>query len=213
VSCVAFDLDGTLEDSRLDMVAAVDRVRRDLGLPPRPYDAVVAWVNKGMPQLYARCFDDFAGPAGEIETRYLRAYEEGICVETRLYPGIADAIEVIRRHATLAIVTNKPRKHTRLLLERLGLLGAMAVIVGQEDSPEPKPSPKALARAVDSFSDPHSVVMVGDSGGDVRMAQAYGAKSVWCAYGYYKRDDLGSTLPDRIAQDPSRLAGAVLALL
>jgi phosphoglycolate phosphatase-like HAD superfamily hydrolase len=36
---VAFDLDGTLEDSRRDMVAAVDRVRRELGLPARSYDA------------------------------------------------------------------------------------------------------------------------------------------------------------------------------
>src|SRR5436190_8072755 len=145
MALVAFDLDGTLEDSRPDMVAAVDRVRRELGLPPRTYDASVAWVNQGMPQLYAKCFDDFAGPAAEVQERYLRAYEEGICEATRPYPGIAAALDVLAGEATLAVVTNKPHRHSQLLLERLGLLVHFALIVGEEDTPEPKPSPKALA--------------------------------------------------------------------
>ena len=93
MSLVAFDLDGTLEDSRPDMVAAVDRVRRELGLPPRPYEASVRWVNAGMPQLYANCFDDYGGH--DVEQRYLRAYEEGICVATRPYPGIAAALDTL----------------------------------------------------------------------------------------------------------------------
>ena len=55
--------------------------------------------------------------------------------------------------------------------------------------------------------------MVGDSRGDVRMANAYGARSVWCAYGYYSRDDLGELLPDRIAESSTDLAETVLELL
>ena len=213
MSLVAFDLDGTLEDSRPDMVAAVDRVRRELGLPPRAFEASVAWVNQGMPQLYAKCFDDFAGPVAEIQQRYLRAYEEGICEATRPYPGIAEALDVLAGEATLAVVTNKPHRHSQLLLERLGLLVHFAIIVGEEDTPEPKPSPKALACAVDAIHPSGAIVMVGDSRGDVRMANTYGARAVWCAYGYYSRADLGDLLPDRIAESSTRLAETVLELL
>jgi phosphoglycolate phosphatase len=213
LSLVAFDLDGTLEDSRPDMVAAVDRVRRELGLPPRSYDASVAWVNQGMPQLYAKCFDDFSGPVAEVRQRYLRAYEEGICESTRAYPGIASALDVLAGEATLAIVTNKPHRHSQLLLERLGLLVHFATIIGEEDTPEPKPSPKALECAVEAIHASGAIVMVGDSRGDVRMANAYGARAVWCAYGYYSREDLGDLLPDRIAESSTRLAETVLELL
>jgi phosphoglycolate phosphatase len=213
LSLVAFDLDGTLEDSRPDMVAAVDRVRRELGLPPRAYEASVPWVNQGMPQLYAKCFDDFAGPLAEVRQRYLRAYEDGICEATRAYTGIAAALDVLAGEATLAVVTNKPHRHSQLLLERLGLLVHFAMIVGEEDTPEPKPSPKALACAVDAIRPSGAVVMVGDSRGDVRMANAFGARSIWCAYGYYSRADLGDTLPDRIAESSTRLAETVLELL
>ena len=210
---VAFDLDGTLEDSRPDMVAAVDRVRRELGLPPRSYEASVAWVNQGMPQLYAKCFDDFGGPVAEVQDRYLRAYEEGICDATRAYPGIAAALDVLAGEATLAVVTNKPHRHSQLLLERLGLLVHFATIIGEEDTPEPKPSPKALACAVDAIHPSGTIVMVGDSRGDVRMANTYGARSVWCAYGYYSRADLGDLLPDRVADASTDLAEKVLELL
>jgi phosphoglycolate phosphatase len=213
VSLVAFDLDGTLEDSRPDMVAAVDRVRRELGLSPRTYEQSVAWVNQGMPQLYARCFDDFAGTVAEVERRYLRAYEEGICDATRAYPGIAEALDTLAGESPLAVVTNKPRRHSQLLLERLGLLVHFAAIVGQEDTSEPKPSPKALAAAVDALGSTGRIVMVGDSVGDVRMAHAYGARAVWCAYGYYARADLGDTLPDRILDTSPQLAETVLELL
>jgi phosphoglycolate phosphatase len=210
---VAFDLDGTLEDSRPDMVAAVDRVRRELGLPPRPYEASVAWVNQGMPQLYARCFDDFPGPVADVRERYLRAYEEGICDATRVYPGIAAGLDLLAGEATLAVVTNKPHRHSQLLLERLGLLLHIALIVGEEDTPEPKPSPRALACAVDAIHPSGAIVMVGDSRGDVKMANDFGAQSVWCAYGYYSRADLGDLLPDRIAESSDELAARVLELL
>jgi phosphoglycolate phosphatase len=213
LSLVAFDLDGTIEDSRPDMVAAVDRVRRELGLSPRSYDSSVAWVYQGMAQLYAKCFDDFTGPVAEVRQRYLRAYEEGICEATRPYPGIAAALDVLAGEATLAIVTNKPHRHSQLLLERLGLLVHFAIVVGEEDTPEPKPSPKALACAVDAIHPSGAVVMVGDSAGDVRMAKAYGARAVWCAYGYYARKDLGDLLPDRIALSATALGETVLELL
>jgi phosphoglycolate phosphatase len=211
MALVAFDLDGTLEDSRPDMVAAVDRVRRELGLPPRPYEASVKWVNAGMPQLYANCFDDYGGP--DVEARYLRAYEEGICDATRAYPGIAAALDTLSGEATLAIVTNKPHRHSELLLERLGLRVHFAVIVGQEDTPEPKPSPKALGAAVDALASSGSVVMVGDSVGDVRMGHAYGARSIWCAYGYYDRATLGDVIPDRVIASPAELVAAALELI
>ncbi|WDT80842.1 MAG: hypothetical protein MPW14_03405 [Candidatus Manganitrophus sp.] len=56
---ICLDLDGTLEDSRRDMISVVHRLREALGLPRRTDDAILPWVNKGMEQLYRACFDDY----------------------------------------------------------------------------------------------------------------------------------------------------------
>ena len=52
---LCFDLDGTLEDSRRDMVGAIQRLRSELTLEFRDYDALVPWVSKGMPKTVCQC--------------------------------------------------------------------------------------------------------------------------------------------------------------
>src|SRR5437762_2079994 len=95
---LAFDLDGTLADSRADMTASADRVRAELGLPARPAEAIVPWVERGMESFYRNCFDDYIAD-GDAAMRYERvrdAYEtdymEHVADGTRLYSGIDDAL-------------------------------------------------------------------------------------------------------------------------
>jgi phosphoglycolate phosphatase-like HAD superfamily hydrolase len=52
--------------------------------------------------------------------------------------------------------------------------------------------------------------MVGDSTGDVKVARAYGAACVWCAWGYA---DAPGLAPDVVARHPADLPGAVAGLL
>ena len=52
-------------------------------------------------------------------------------------------------------------------------------------------------------------VLIGDSPGDMLCGRAYGAPTVWCAWGYYPEPPGHA---DRIAGHPIELAPAVLAL-
>ena len=49
-------------------------------------------------------------------------------------------------------------------------------------------------------------VMIGDSGGDVVMGRAYGAITIWCAWGYARAI---TEHPDHVARTPDELAGIV----
>src|SRR5688500_9803592 len=100
---IGIDLDGTLEDSRSDMVAAARKVRAALDLPARADAELAPWVNAGMDRLYCACFDDYLA-AGEERQRYAsvrEAYEAEylahVADETRLYAGIAAALEQLAR--------------------------------------------------------------------------------------------------------------------
>lgn len=190
---IGIDLDGTLEDSRADMVAAACRVRAALGLPARDAAQLLPWVNAGMDRLYRACFDDYLA-AGDAQTRYASVqaaydadYLSHVAVETRLYAGIAEALERLAELGALACVTNKPEHISRALLDALGVGALFRTVIGGDSCAEAKPSPLMLqAAAQRSDFDPARghAFMIGDTAGDIQLGHAFGATAIWCAWGY-----------------------------
>jgi len=217
LNLLALDLDGTLEDSRADMVAAAHRVREELGLAARDDAAVRPWVNKGMPTLYERCFDDHLLGGDRLEdlrVRYEADYLAHIADQTRLYDGIETCLERLASMGTLVLVTNKPEHLSRALLAALGVDRHFAAVVGGDTCAMGKPDPIMLRTAEQHAGfDPAAgrLVMVGDSAGDIRMARAHGARVVWCAWGY--ADAPGPLAPDGVAEGPGMLPAVVAGLL
>jgi phosphoglycolate phosphatase len=220
---IGIDLDGTLEDSRADMVAAAARVRAPLGLPARDAALLVPHVTAGMDRLYRSCFDDYlAASSGkaDADARY-RAVREAydadylahVAVETRLYDGVADALQRLAELGTLACVTNKPERISRALLDTLGVGSLFRTVVGGDSCAEIKPSPLMLRTAAERCGfDPHGnarenvAFMIGDTDGDIQLARAFGATSIWCAWGYVARP---KDTPDFEARVPADLPGIV----
>jgi HAD superfamily hydrolase (TIGR01549 family) len=215
---ITFDLDGTLEDSRPDMVAAVGRVRAALGLPPRTYDDIVPHVNKGMAHLYQVCFDEVVQGGGpghpgydDVLARYVADYAAHIADETRLYPGIPEALTALGERATLAIATNKPEHLSRLLLDALGIGQHFVTVVGGDTASAPKPSEVVMEAALNAAgldrASLDAVFHVGDTAGDMKLARNAKISGVWAAWGYV--DAPGDEAPDRVARTPADLASVV----
>jgi phosphoglycolate phosphatase len=188
---IALDLDGTLEDSRDDMTAAAHRVRTQLGLPAREDAALRPWVNGGMDQLYAKCFDDFiAGDAkrvAQVREAYEADYLANVAVATRLYDGIAAALGELRELGVLACVTNKPERISRHLLDQLGVGALFGTVVGGDSCAQAKPHPMMLSAAAERVGfDPQrgTTFMIGDSAADMQLASSFGAKGIWVGWGY-----------------------------
>jgi phosphoglycolate phosphatase len=219
VKLIALDLDGTLEDSRADMVAAARRVRAQLGLPAREDALLAPWVSGGMDQLYARCFDDFVAgdPARHEQVRqaYEADYLECVAVTTKLYGGIEPALRELAGLGALACVTNKPERISRRLLDVLGVGSLFRAVIGGDTCLRAKPDPVMLEAAAERCGiapgageeRKSRVVMIGDSTADIALANAFGATSVWCAWGYAAWE--GDLPADFVAQAPHDLAQIV----
>ena len=54
IQLVVFDLDGTLIDSRLDLVHSVNAALRHIGRPSLPDDVIASYVGDGAPILIQR---------------------------------------------------------------------------------------------------------------------------------------------------------------
>src|SRR5215831_6366029 len=98
VRALVFDLDGTLIDSKMDLVNSVNATLRELKREALPTDLVASYVGSGAPTLIRRAL---GGNSSEEELRralafFLMHYEDHKLDRTRLYPGVAETLEKLK---------------------------------------------------------------------------------------------------------------------
>lgn len=210
-----FDLDGTLVDSAPDLAAAVAAVLAGAGLARPREDQVRAWIGNGARVMLARALA-WAGAAedGVVERLYpafLAAYEDHLADRTALYPGMAEALDVLAaRGLTLAVATNKSERLARRLLRALGLTGRFAAVVGGDSVGQKKPAPAPLLAAARAAGcGAHAAAMVGDTALDVLAARAAGMCALAVAWGYGDAGELASAGPDELIANAGELPAAL----
>lgn len=183
-----FDLDGTLIDSAADLAHAVNAMLGELGGERLPESDVRAMIGDGMAKLVARALAargcDQTDPAA-AQRSFLRHYESEPVRATVAYPGVRQALELLRRHATLAVCTNKPAQLAGVILEKLRLAQYFTRIWGGDSLPFRKPDPRILRAILQTFAvAPEAALMIGDSEVDAQAAQGAGVPLVLMTHGY-----------------------------
>jgi phosphoglycolate phosphatase len=176
-TALVFDLDGTLVDSRRDIAVALNRTLRAAGERELPLSEVLAMVGDGSRALVARAFGLETADArvdAPLEA-FMREYAARPCVHTVLLPGAREALEA---GIPTAVVTNKPREITRLVLDALGIASALGAVRGGGDGPL-KPDPAMLLSALAELGvAPRGAWFVGDGPQDVLAGKAAGCFTV-----------------------------------
>lgn len=185
---VLFDLDGTFADTAPDLGAALNRQRALRNLPPLPISRLRIHASAGARGLLGAGFGiapedpEFAA----LREEFLRFYEEVLCLETRLFPGIPELLQQLEaRGLRWGIVTNKPERYTRPLLAALGVVQRAGCIVSGDTCPHPKPHPAPLLEASRTLGvAPGDCIYLGDDRRDTQASLAAGMRSIIACYGY-----------------------------
>ena len=218
IKLVAFDLDGTLVDSALDIARAVDQALLELGERTYGVDHIKGWVGEGLTKLLKRALtgdiDGEPDPALVAKARevFRGHYLAGLAVHTRLYPGALETLDALEGRYALACITNKSMIYTEPLLQALGVQDRFQAVVGGDTVPALKPDPRPLLYAADKLGlAPSACCMVGDSQADILGAKAAGFRAVAVSYGYSQGVDLralgAETELNSLAELPGWLAG------
>lgn len=209
---LVFDLDGTLVDSRRDLAAATNAAlgRVAPGVEALPLEVVTSFIGEGARLLVERSLR-YAGldlPPEEVLPVFFECYRERLLDTTRLYPGVAQALEALAG-TTLAVLTNKPGEFSRAILDGLGVASHFARIWGAGDVPERKPDPAGLRRLLAGLgADAAGTWMVGDSAIDVQTARAAGLRVTGVTWGF-DPVALRAAGPDRLLDEPGALVSLV----
>jgi phosphoglycolate phosphatase len=195
------DLDGTLVDSVADLATAVNLLRADLDLPPLDTPTVRGYVGDGAGMLVRRALPQGAFTPTLLQ-QFLIYYEAHLLEQTFIYPGIMEFLES-HRHKKMAVVTNKPHRHSLALLRGLGLLPYFGSVIGGDSCTDKKPHPAQLHLALAELeSTSQKAVMIGDHHTDLRAGVAAGVKTCFCSWGLGGHDGLPY---DYLAETPHDL--------
>jgi len=188
VRAVLFDLDGTFADTAPDLGRALNRMRADRRLEPLPIETLRAHASSGARGLIKAGFGLAPGNE-EYETlrlRFLALYEENLCVDTRVFDGMATLLDALeRRDLRWGIVTNKAKRYTDPLLRELGFDARAACVVSGDSTPHVKPHPASLLKAAELLAlGAADCLYVGDDIRDIQAARAAGMRFVAAGWGY-----------------------------
>lgn len=190
MAAIVFDLDGTLVDSAPDIHAAVNRMLAGENRGPLDLATVTSFVGNGLPHLVARVIAHTGLDMADhprLTRATLTAYEAAASVHTRLYPGVARALQTLAEAGhRLGICTNKPEAPARQVLHDFGLAGLFDVVVGGDSLTARKPDPAPLWHVFDALGDADARLFVGDSEVDAETARAAAVPFLLFTEGYRK---------------------------
>ena len=211
IMLLIFDLDGTLIDSRLDLIHSVNAMLKHLQRPELPGEMIASYVGDGAPMLVRRALGD---PKNETVVKqavdfFLTYYRAHKLDNTHLYPGIKESLATIADSngvpRKMAVLTNKPVHPSKAIVEALGLKEFFVHVYGGNSFPTKKPDPEGARRLLsETHTKPDHALMVGDSAVDVLTGRNAGMWTCGVTYGFAPHT-LCEAPPDVAIDQPSEI--------
>jgi len=212
IKLLIFDLDGTLIDSRLDLVHSVNAMLKHLGRPELPGDVIASYIGDGAPMLVRRALGD-PRDEGVVKAgleHFLAYYRVHKLDHTHVYDGIKAMLTVIRNSngisRQMAVLTNKPVIPSRAIVEALGLGEFFIHVYGGNSFSTKKPDPHGAQTILrETKTHPEETLMVGDSSVDVITGRNANLWTCGVTYGFAPHT-LCEAPPDVTVDSPLELA-------
>jgi phosphoglycolate phosphatase len=212
VRLLVFDLDGTLIDSRLDLIHSVNAMLRHLGRPELDGDIIASYVGDGAPALVRRALadtDDEALLQGAMEY-FLAYYRLHKLDHTTVYDGVQEVLAGLARSSNgvprqMAVLSNKPVNPSRQIVQALGLGDFFVSVYGGNSFPTKKPDPlgvRTILQETGIAAD--EALIIGDSSVDVLTGRNAGLWTCGVTYGFAPHT-LDEVAPDVVVETPREL--------
>lgn len=193
LSCVLFDLDGTLVDTAPDLIASLNHALNQHGFETVEPSHVKPHVSFGASAMIngslKNSLDDKTH--SDILATMLTQYENNIARHSQFFDGILEVLDFIEtQNFSWGIVTNKRERFTQPLVEALNLHKRAACIISGDTTPNPKPHPAPLFEACKRAQVlPENCVYIGDAAHDIVAGNNAKMHTLAATYGYLQPHD------------------------
>ncbi len=193
LKALLLDLDGTLVNTAPDMVATLNRVLVNHKQTEADTAEASKLVSNGAKALlefgFGNAFENFS--SDELVNEFLLDYAKHICVDSHLYDGMAEILELCEKNnIRWGVITNKPIELSKSLLQGLNLFERCSILLGGDSLPVRKPDPAPLLHSCMVMSlAPSECLYVGDHERDIIAGNAAGMDTAAALWGYIHDDE------------------------
>lgn len=216
LSCVLFDLDGTLVDTAPDLISCLNRALNIHG-----FDTVAAEIVKPFISFGATAMINASQPLcntqlkAEILETMLSHYQNNIAEHTVFFRGMTDTLAALEAQGLKwGVVTNKRERFTNPLMDALKLTDRAACIISGDTTANPKPHPEPmLAACKQADVNPVECVYIGDALHDITAGKNAQMKTLAAIYGYINLGDNPETWgADALIEFPEQISTWIASL-
>lgn len=202
VRLVIFDFDGTLGDTRQNIIITLQRTMRIMGLEVRDEATCAATIGLTLEDSFLKMYPDMSREDARktvdvYRDIFYRSIEE---LQPELFPGVGDVVkELHSKGIILSVASSRTSPSLLLFLRNMGIADYFSLVLGADNVEHHKPHPEAVERTLSELGvDAEEAIVVGDMPLDVEMAHRAGVVAVGVSYGNASREELVESSADYV---------------
>lgn len=210
---VIFDFDGTLGDTRHNIVVTLQRTMSLLGLPLRSESECASTIGLTLEDSFRTMYPEIdEAKAKECVATYRDIFYQSIEELTpNLFEGVSDTLA--RLHAMdikMSIASSRSSPSLLLFLRNMAIADYFGVVLGSDNVTRHKPQPEPVLRSLAEYGvKPSEALVVGDMPVDVLMAHNADVRCVAVSYGNATAEELAAVEADYIIDRFALLADII----
>ena len=213
IRLIIFDFDGTLGDTRRNIVTTMQMTIAELHLPNRSEEECAATIGLPLTECFRTLFPDIQEELiPRCAETYRRFFNENLkTIQPEAFPGVVETLSVLHQNGfTLTIASSRSRNSLMELTRNMGIADYISYILGADDVKEAKPKPEPVLKTLaDMHYDASQTLVVGDMAVDIQMGANAGTKTCGVTWGNGTRDELVQAGADYIIDNIGELIGIV----
>ena len=211
IKLIIFDFDGTLGDTRANIIMTMQETMRVLGYPVAGEEAIAATIGLTLEDGFRELFP------GLTERDILRCadvYRDLFEKNRRkmiptLFPHVKETLNLLKESGyILSVASSRQSVSLRGFLHDMSVEDCISYILGADNVEKSKPDSEPVLKTLRELGIPaEESLVVGDMPVDIIMGLRAGAATCGVTYGNSSRDDLVEAGAGYIIEDISELPG------
>ena len=191
---IIFDFDGTLGDTRRNIVTTMQMTIEELHLQNRSEEECAATIGLPLAGCFRTLFPDIQDELiPQCTETYRRLFNENLeNIHPEAFPGVVETLAILHQKGfTLTIASSRSRNSLTELTRYMGIADYISYVLGADDVKEAKPKPEPVLKTLaDMHYDAGETLVVGDMAVDILMGANAGAKTCGVTWGNGTKDEL-----------------------
>ena len=191
---IIFDFDGTLGDTRRNIVTTMQMTIKELQLPSRTEAECASTIGLPLAGCFRALFPDIQeGIVSRCAETYRRIFNENLQkIMPEAFPGVVKTLEVLKEQGfELTIASSRSHNSLTELTHNMGIADNISYLIGADDVKEAKPKPEPILKTLAAMQfEASETLVVGDMAVDILMGASAGAKTCGVTWGNGTREEL-----------------------